>query len=216
MTRLTRSEQARINGAKSRGPKTVEGKRRSSMNALKPGKYGKNVAVLSTEDRDAFNQQLALYIRRMQPECPIEMKLVHEIASIDWRLARILAMDTRVVENEMGVHAPALELAGTRFPELTRTTVATSNVVDRSRFPDYLARRESQLVRARESTIRTFYQLRKRFRVNHPSAEILLPEPVDPERDLQIEPKTNPKRTKVEPISNPVEPATNLTEPEAA
>lgn len=85
---ISRSEQSRINGAKSRGPKTAEGKARSSLNAVKHGRYATNAVVLSNEDPNAFENLVARYVQRIQPADSIEYNLVRELASFDWRLAR--------------------------------------------------------------------------------------------------------------------------------
>jgi hypothetical protein len=49
-----RAEASRINGARSRGPKTPEGKARSSQNALKHGFRVQKHVVLPGEDAAAF------------------------------------------------------------------------------------------------------------------------------------------------------------------
>jgi hypothetical protein len=51
---LSRSEQARLNGAKSRGPKTNAGKARSAINANKHNLSGQRLVVLNNENDDAF------------------------------------------------------------------------------------------------------------------------------------------------------------------
>ena len=53
MPSLSKSESARINGAKSRGPKTEAGRQRSSQNALKHGLTAETL-VLPTEDPAEF------------------------------------------------------------------------------------------------------------------------------------------------------------------
>jgi hypothetical protein len=49
-----RAQASRINGAKSRGPTTPEGKARSSQNALKHGLCAERFAVVGDEDAQAF------------------------------------------------------------------------------------------------------------------------------------------------------------------
>ena len=49
-----RAEASRKNGAKSRGPKTLEGKARSAQNALKHGMRAQEYIVLAEEDAGEF------------------------------------------------------------------------------------------------------------------------------------------------------------------
>ena len=49
-----RAEASRKNGARSRGPKTAEGKARSARNALKHGLRAEKYVVLPEEDADEF------------------------------------------------------------------------------------------------------------------------------------------------------------------
>ena len=192
MSKLTRSEQARINGAKSRGPTTAGGKLHSSMNAFKTGKYAKNAVLLSSEDPIAFDAYHNAYVRRIQPACPVEASLVHELASVDWRLARNLAMETCLIEKEMAVQSPALACAGANPSLLERTTTAAANVHDRSRFQEFLARRENSLLRARDLTQRALQRIRMRYPLPAPSTVIRLTAPLDPDSVPELEPGTNP------------------------
>jgi hypothetical protein len=58
---MTKSESARINGAKSRGPKTAAGLKRSSQNALKHGLTAQTL-LLPSEDPDEFHELLVSYL----------------------------------------------------------------------------------------------------------------------------------------------------------
>jgi hypothetical protein len=187
-----RSEQSRINGAKSRGPKTPAGKSRSSINAFKHGRFANNAVVLTNEDTGAFEELVAAYIRRIRPTDPVEMRLTRELASIDWRLARILALDTRLLDHEMDVQAPGLELEIGALPELTRLVLAGRTLVDKSRFPAYLAERETKLNFTREATLRTLAALRTHHPLVESSAQIQPPEPLNPEIEPRNEPESNP------------------------
>jgi hypothetical protein len=189
---LSRSDQARVNGAKSRGPKTSEGKTRSSLNALKHGRYAINAIVLSNEDAEALEELVAHYVCRIQPTDPVEYSLTRELASIDWRLTRVFALDTRMLDREMDIQLPALVTAGHSLSELTRLLDASRSIADRSKLPAYLARRETQLLNARRSILAVLKDLRKNFPSSDPAPEVVLPQPLDPESPLQNEPGTNP------------------------
>ena len=52
--RLTRSEQSRINGARSHGPTSTRGKAICSLNALKHGRYAKVTTPICIEDAAAY------------------------------------------------------------------------------------------------------------------------------------------------------------------
>lgn len=190
---ITRSEQARINGAKSRGPKTAEGKARSSLNALKHGRYATNAIVLSNEDSEAFEELVAHYVRRVQPADPVEYRLTRELAAISWLLTRVYALDTRLLDQEMEIQSPAFTSAGVVVPELSRVTTAGRSIVDRSQYPNYLARRQGQLMRSRQSILVVLKDLRKNFPLPESSAEIIPSQPLNPELPIPIEPGTNPE-----------------------
>src|SRR5277367_1931997 len=62
---------ARANGAKSQGPNTEEGRRRSSANAIKHGLTAQTL-LLPNEDPDEYRQMLDSYLQHFQPVSRIE------------------------------------------------------------------------------------------------------------------------------------------------
>ena len=92
----------------------------------------------------------------------------------------------------MDVQAPALELEIGALPELTRLVLAGRTLVDKSRFPNYLAERETKLNFTREATLRTLASLRSHYPLIEPAAQIELPPPLNPEIGHRNEPESNP------------------------
>jgi hypothetical protein len=91
----SKSDSARTNGAKSRGPSTPAGRARSSQNSLKHG-LNSAAIVLPSEDPSEFANLLAAYTAHLQPHGPIELDLVHEMAAAKWRLDRIAVIETQL------------------------------------------------------------------------------------------------------------------------
>ena len=85
MSSLKKAESARINGAKSRGPKTPQG-RASSMNAFRHGLSAKTL-ILQNEDPVKFAEMLNDYFDYLEPTNPIGVDLVADIVAARWRLA---------------------------------------------------------------------------------------------------------------------------------
>ena len=192
MSTLSRSAQARINGAKSKGPKTPEGKARSSMNSLRHGRYANHAIVLSNEDKGAFEDLEEAYIRRIGPLDSVETRFARELAAIDWRLDRNCAVETRMFDHEMDVQAPMLEATNRRPEELTCLYQAANALLRTSPLPAYLVRRESALQSARRNTLSTLQQLRKSHPVLERATQIIDPKPLDPGFDPRNEPGANP------------------------
>lgn len=94
---MTRSEQPRINGSRSRGPVTPEGKARSSRNATKHGAYAGHSVLLKNEDRAAFNNILARRTQDFLPSNSTESVLLHEICLSEWETARNGTVEVRTL-----------------------------------------------------------------------------------------------------------------------
>jgi hypothetical protein len=78
----------RRNSQKSTGPKTREGKFKSSLNALRHGAYSET-HILTTEDPGIF-KNLAQEI--LQPQTPTELELVDQLIQTVWRRRRITSL----------------------------------------------------------------------------------------------------------------------------
>jgi hypothetical protein len=83
-----RAEASRLNGAKSRGPKTPEGKARAAQNALKHGFRAQKYVVLPDEDAAAFEALEAALIEELVPEGALQTVLAQRVVAATWRLAR--------------------------------------------------------------------------------------------------------------------------------
>ncbi len=88
-------EANRRNAQSSTGPKSLEGKARSSRNNLRHGLTGQ-VIIMPGEDREAHDTFCNELIDGFTPETPIERQLAHSVAEDSWRLNR-----ARAIENNM-------------------------------------------------------------------------------------------------------------------
>jgi len=100
MPSIRKSQSARENGAKSRGPKTDTGKQRSSQNALRHGLCSQAL-VLPSEDPADFQRLLDSYLQQFRPAGPIELDLAHEIAAAKWRLNRLTLIETQLLADSI-------------------------------------------------------------------------------------------------------------------
>jgi hypothetical protein len=100
MSSQLKSDTARANGAKSRGPVTPEGRAASSRNSLRHGFTAASV-VLPTESSEDFQSLLDSYIHQFQPQGGVEMDLIQTMAATRWRLRRISTIETTLLNNEM-------------------------------------------------------------------------------------------------------------------
>jgi hypothetical protein len=83
-----RAEASRKNGARSRGPKTPEGKARSAQNALKHGLRAQKYVVLPEEDAAEFADLETALIAELAPVGALQTMLARRVAVAAWRLAR--------------------------------------------------------------------------------------------------------------------------------
>ena len=76
------------NAQLSTGPKTVEGKAKSALNAVSTGLTGRTV-LLPSDDAKAYVDHMANYFVRFDPRTPEEEEIVQELAQTKWRLSRV-------------------------------------------------------------------------------------------------------------------------------
>jgi hypothetical protein len=113
-----RAEASRRNGAKSRGPKTPEGKARSAQNALKHGFRAQKHSVLPDEDAAAFGALEAALIEELAPgpvgergpnpfpalapEGALQSVLAQRVVAAAWRLSRAERLEAELfAENHL-------------------------------------------------------------------------------------------------------------------
>jgi hypothetical protein len=83
----------RLNALKSTGPRTEEGKRTSRRNALRHGLTAETV-IDGLEDSEDYRGFEAATIADYDAETAVERELVLRLASLLWRLRRIIAIET--------------------------------------------------------------------------------------------------------------------------
>jgi hypothetical protein len=94
----------RKNAAKSTGPRSAEGKARSSSNALKSGVYAE-AEIIAGEDPAALEALTAEYVQRFHPTTPEERHFVDTVVRDDWRLRRLARAESQLWEYTMR-HTP--------------------------------------------------------------------------------------------------------------
>jgi hypothetical protein len=97
MSSERRKQSSRANGARSKGPVTPEGKRRSSMNAITHGMCV-DITVLKRENPENFRKLLQQHMDRFQPNDEVELGMVEEMAGARWRMRRAWATETEIFD----------------------------------------------------------------------------------------------------------------------
>jgi hypothetical protein len=177
---------ARANGAKSRGPRTPEGKAVSSMNALRHGLTASQ-PVLPGESQESFDLLLKDYIEEWEPEGPAEIGLVHRMVVSKWREQRAWTVETAALRSHMP--APAEEEPTTPDPA-AHLTAAFTSFTGNSHFLDCFYRQENAVTRRFDRALDRLLDLQERRHAIHPreltvrwveSRTSQPPEPPEPE-----------------------------------
>jgi hypothetical protein len=107
-----RAAASRINGAKSRGPKTPEGKARSAQNALKHGLRAQKHLVLPGERATEFAALEAALLEELAPEGALQTVLARRVVAAAWRLERAERLEADLFTwNQLGGAGRNLGLA---------------------------------------------------------------------------------------------------------
>lgn len=82
----------RENAQHSSGPKTPEGKKRSSLNATRHGLLAQTLH-LPQEEMSTYHDFTAAYVKDLNPQGAVEAQLAHSCADLQYRLNRIAAAE---------------------------------------------------------------------------------------------------------------------------
>ena len=134
MTTSRKSESARANGAKSRGPTTPEGKLASSQNATQHGIFSRTM-ILGCESQNRFEQVLAELKDQVQPRNSTESGYVEVMAIARWRQMRVWAVQKTAIELEMA----RAESANTESTHVEPGNGIASETIDADLTPVVLA-----------------------------------------------------------------------------
>lgn len=115
-----RAEIARRNGARSKGPKTEEGKAASARNSARHGLCSENAGVLQNEDPAVYQGVVDTLQSHYRPTDDIEKELVEDIAFCLWRMRRVRGVESAMWNLAMEEQAEDLEARFSTLTELTR------------------------------------------------------------------------------------------------
>ena len=142
------------NAQHSTGPVTPEGKRRSSMNALRHGLTGR-VVVLPSEDLDAYQAFCKRIVDSLYVLTAIEIELAQTIAEQYWRLNRI-----RSIEEGIFALGFAESDAMAEHPEVDTALTNAKTFRDQAQILNNLSIYEQRIHRMLEKTMAHLEQLK--------------------------------------------------------
>jgi hypothetical protein len=165
-----KSETARANGAKSRGPTTPEGKEKSSRNALKHGlTAGTGNILLDCEDPAEFEQAFNKLFGIHEPATPAEKDIVEEMVAARWRIRRMWTIETNLFNVEILTQQsnPSISEAATPGPGI-HLALAYRALSDDSRSLALASRYEARLQRLYDRAYKTLRELQQARKLETP------------------------------------------------
>ena len=200
MPTITKSESSRINGAKSRGPVTPEGKQRSSMNAVKHGLLAKHIC-LNIEKPEVFEQLLDDFCARLQPADDVELRLVEQAAMAQLRYERVAAStETAMFDLKMDHQAPEVAKQYQTVDPPTRFAIAFTSLANEGNSIQLMLRYQQTMLRQRDSALKQLHELRSKFPIlNEPGVPAESPQPVE---STSNEPRTTTNQLRPQPLES--------------
>ncbi|MBL8214865.1 MAG: hypothetical protein JNK87_29365 [Bryobacterales bacterium] len=95
-----RAETSPGNGAKSKGPKTEAGKKKSAANSVKHGLYSRDI-VLATEKQSEYDALQREFLDSFAPASVEEHELVIDMVNARWRIRRVERHEQGLMNLEM-------------------------------------------------------------------------------------------------------------------
>src|SRR5262245_36800226 len=99
MTSPARAAANAVNAALSTGPRTEEGKARSSRNAVKHGLTSKQIVIAPGQEEKFAELHDSLY-DQLAPEGAIEMNLFNMLIHAAWNLERFRALEAQLITSD--------------------------------------------------------------------------------------------------------------------
>ncbi len=150
----TRTLANRSNAQSSTGPRTDAGKDRVRHNALQHGLYAV-AAVIPGESDEDYRRLGAHLAERFSPLTPEATELVATLHDAQWRLKRVIALETKMHIWSAAQHLDSVEAEfGPLDPETLRGLAAAAGYRADSRIFSQLNRQEAKLRKLIETTTR--------------------------------------------------------------
>jgi hypothetical protein len=155
-TEINRAQINKENAQFSTGPKTEEGKQKSSLNALRHGLTGQ-IVVMPSEDLAAYQEHLKAYTAEYHPEGKTEADLLQALADCSWRLNRVAVLETNLLS--LGVtHASPITDAPSQVQQAFSIAAALQS---QSKALSNLSLHSQRLSRQYEKTLHELRDLQK-------------------------------------------------------
>ena len=126
MTSFRQIEANRRNALRSTGPRTEEGKRQSRRNALRHGLTAETV-IDGLEDSEDYRAFEAAVIADYDAQTAVERELVLRLASLLWRLRRIISIETDLLRIQSEIVRERRAALGDRPSELGKDPTFNSS-----------------------------------------------------------------------------------------
>jgi hypothetical protein len=181
------------------GPRTEQGKRHSSLNALKHGAYSRKTTILPGEDPRAFEELARWHAATYRPRGPVEASLLHQMTNALWRLERLGPAETSLVSIQMQRMEILFDAEDIPEDPQHRFAVALSELAKQNEGVTHITREERRLLRQYGNLKAELLDLQQR------RPPLAPPEPVrDSPQDEETEAPETPNHENAE---------TNLTPP---
>ena len=156
----------RENAKKSTGPRTPQGKERSSKNALKHGLLALD-SVIPGEDPAEFDRHLTLYEDTYNPANCVERELVLQIADSAWRIRRLSRIEATVMTagiERTRVHQQTYRPERMREGHEGKLQLLGASMYGGTQFLNQLARYDGHLNRRFHRAVELMMKIRKEDR----------------------------------------------------